>query len=81
MQSNTLTNLTSFLALTLLTLLAPTLLAAPIAHAEANVSPKVPNGASHFARSIPELIAERTAKERRAVVPLAKAQSREMGLW
>ncbi len=81
MHPKTLTNLTPFLTLTLLTLLTPTLLAAPIAHAEANLSPKVPNGASHFARSIPELIAERKAREGRAAVPGAKAQSREMGIW
>jgi len=60
---------------------ATMILAAPIADAEADPSPKaVPYGTSHFARSIPELIAEKKAKEQRAALA-AKEKRREMGLW
>lgn len=69
--------LSLFATLLLLTTLT---FAAPIADAEADPSPKnVPTGATHFARSIPELIAEKRAKEQRTLA--AKEKRREMGLW
>ena len=54
--------------------------AAPVAEAEVGSSPQnVPVGSTRFARSIPELIAEKRAKEQRALA--AREGRKEMGLW
>jgi len=70
---------TIILLFSLLTFLATTVLAAPIEEFKADIVPRIPIGASHFARSIPDLIAEKKAKEERALA--ARAKGREMGLW
>lgn len=59
-------------------------IAAPITKAEADQSPKsVPVGSTRLARSIPELIAEKKAKEARALaaIDMDKEKQVQMGLW
>ena len=80
-----LSNPLSILTLLLLTLTS-TILAAPLdlpqnADADSLSARDVPFGATHFARSVPELIAEKKAKEQRALAAKDKERRREMGLW
>lgn len=75
MHSNTLTKI--LFLLTLLTLLTTTALTAPIGDAAGHLNGGVPIGAAHFARSIPELIAERKARDERALA--ARVKGRQVG--
>ena len=65
----------STLYTTLLLLLSTTILAAPVAVNKGAVR----DGTTHFARSVPEILAEKAAAEKRA--ERGREKGREMGLW
>lgn len=69
-------------ALTFLLTLTTTILAAPVAIPAAAADPAaytVKDGSTHFARSVPEILAQKKAAEKRAGV--LKEKPKEMGLW
>lgn len=70
--------------LTLLLNLITTILAAPVANPVPAADPadyNVPNGATHFARSVPEILAQKKAAEKRAGMGNGREKVKEMGLW
>jgi hypothetical protein len=67
---------TTALLCTLLLTLSTTILAAPAADPETY---NVKDGATHFARSVPQILAQKKAAEKRA--EKLREKPKEMGIW